>query len=122
MISVLHHKIDNLLPSVEGSKRIIEHILTMGVKTESIESALQLTHGTGYQYNHRGTYTDIDMETKIGITPVKATKRQKRKLSAKNRKKANQYIKELTKLLDPHDVFRIFDTLNTSIIHNQIKR
>ena len=87
MTSILYHKIDTLMPSIEGSKRVIDHILTIGISTESIQSAGQLAHGMGYQSNHRGNYADIDMENEIGITPIEATKRQQRKLLAKNREK-----------------------------------
>ena len=37
MISVLEQKIERILPSVEGSNRVIDHILSIGLDIESIE-------------------------------------------------------------------------------------
>ena len=92
MMSVLKQKIVSILPSVEGSNRIIDHILSIGLGFESIMKAGQLPHGMGFQSNHRFIYADIDMETDIGLVLMKAVKWKPRLLSAKNRKIVDIYV------------------------------
>jgi hypothetical protein len=93
MMSVLEQKIECILPSVEVSNRVIDHILSIGLDIESIERAGQLPHGMGFQSNHRCIYADIDMEKEIGLSPMKATKWKPRALSAKNKKRVDIYAK-----------------------------
>ena len=105
MISVLEQRIEQILPSVEGSNRVIDHILSIGLNVESIERAGQLPHGMGFQSNHRCIYADLNMEKEIGLTPMKTIKWKSRALTAKNKKRVDLYAKELYRLLEKHTVF-----------------
>ena len=122
MMSVLHKKIEHILPSVEGSKRTIDHIISIGVGPDSIVREVQLPHGMGFQSNHRCIYANIDMETEIVIIPMKAVQWKKRALSAKNRKRLDIYVKEISILLDLHTVFTRAEKLLEVMVDGHINR
>ena len=105
---------------MEGSKRIIDHIISIGVGPDSIVRVGQLPHGMGFQSNHRCIYADIDMETEICLIPMKSVQWKKRALSVSNRKRLDIYVKELSRLLDLHTVFTRVEKLSEVVVDGHI--
>ena len=91
---------EEVLPSVRGSNRTIDHILTRGIDLAAITRKGQLPHDMGFSdSDHRGMYVDINAEMILGHGMEEPQQRPRRRLVSENKVIRDQYLKDLAQKL-----------------------
>ena len=78
--------------------------MLQGIDPADIHRAGQLPFGLGFHTNHRGLFVDVDGDQLLGLRMQESEQCDGQWLSSKNTKHRQQYIEQLCKHLEAHDI------------------
>ena len=93
-----------ILQSLDRGTKIIDHVLLRGIETANINRAGQFMFGLGFHTNHRGLFVEMDEDQLLGLCMQEPEQRDGQQLSSKNTKYCQQYLEQLCKHLEAHDI------------------
>ena len=87
---------------VDRGTETIDHVLLQGIVDTKIHRAGQLPFG--FHTDHRGAFVDVDGDQILELCMQEPEQREGCWLSSKNTKHRQQYLEQLCKHLDAHDI------------------
>ena len=92
------------LRSVERGTKTIYHVLLRGIDNTYIHRAGQLPFELGFHTDHRGVFADVDGDQILELCIQEPEQREGQRLSSRNTKHRQQYLEQLCKHLEAHDI------------------
>ena len=106
IFSGLFNHEDELKPSYQRGRKVIDHIGMSSIQTRNIVKAGQLPHGMGFSNSdHRGLFVDLDYRDEMKVTVEEIATRENRRLVSKNKKWTAVYTKEMLEQYQHHDLY-----------------
>ena len=93
------------VPSTTRGTQVIDHLLTKYIPMQNVKKIGQLAHGLGFPSNHRALFSDIDTIQTLGLRTDAPTSPPARRLVSKNLSTNSEYITELIRQLEAHNIF-----------------